>query len=146
MWEYGVPEDLPEDEFDQFEWRVSHPTQDSEWVETGVSFKGIARGTKVRIFLWINELISPHTPREEPDGIRYSLTYCEGGKEQKRVGLMTIPKGFDDLFGVLPAGRLLNTDATSVLMLIQSGTRGESMATLSLVGGFEEGKEPSQGR
>lgn len=136
MWEYEVPKDLPEGKFDQFEW-IAGASGKAETIDAGVSFKGIPRGTRVRIHLWLGDFLPSGTPRHQPDGIRYSMIWTEGKREQKRFGVMKIPEGYDDLYGFLPEGRLLNADIGSKLMLTRSdtksGTKEWPMAMLELV-------------
>jgi len=146
MWEYEVPNDLPEGEFDQFEW-IAGASGKTETIDAGVSFKGIPCGTRVRIHLWLGDFLPSGTPRHQPDGIRYSMIWTEGVREQKRFGVMKIPEGYDDLYGFLPAGRLLNADIGSKLMLTRSdtksGTKEWPMAMLDVVTAFEESVKPS---
>ncbi len=56
-----------------------------------------------------------------------------------RFGVMKIPDGYDDLYGFMPEGGLLNADIGSKLMLTRSdtksGTKEWQMAMLELVAG-----------
>lgn len=138
MWEYEVPNDLPEGEFDQFEW-FAGTSGKTERIDAGVSFKGIPHGTRVRIHLWLGDFLPSGTPRHQPDGIRFSMIWTEGKREQKRFGVMKIPEGYDDLYGFMPEGGLLNADIGSKLMLTRSDTKSGTeewpMAMLELAAG-----------
>ncbi|MBL9160190.1 MAG: hypothetical protein JNJ70_22100 [Verrucomicrobiales bacterium] len=137
MWEYEVPNDLPEGEFDQFEW-IAGASGKTETIDAGVSFNGIPRGTRVRLHLWLGDFLPSGAPRHQPDGIRYSMIWTEGAREQKRFGVMKIPEGYDQWFGHQAAGELLNADIGWKLMLMKSGMEDGPMAMLELVAAFEE--------
>jgi hypothetical protein len=134
MWEYEVPKDLPEEEFDQFEW-IAGASEKTETIDAGVSFEGIPRGTRVRIHLWLGDFLDTGASRHKPDGIRYSMIWSEGTREQKRFGVMKIPGNYDELYGFMPEGRSLNADIGWKLMLMKSGTKEGPMAMLELMPG-----------
>ena len=97
----------------------------------------------MRLHLWLGDFLDTGTPRHQPDGMRYSMIWTEGKREQKRFGVMKIPEGYDEWFGHLAAGDLLNANIGWKLILTKSGMEDGPMAMLDLVAGFEEPAKPS---